>query len=423
MTTIHVRFTGAPRFTGSTPGAPRQWPPAPSRVFCALVSAVQSVQGADAALQALENATLSTIHHSDSGRHSDITAYVKGKKEAIKETKGTPGKNSPAGRNSATVTMASGWQSDIATEITLPGSRTPDIPEVFYTLEQDLDNDTVDTLDQLASQVAYVGRASDHAVLSVTNDPVEIPDGLTEYLVIPTDSDNRRVSLNTWFTGYHDRLAARWSIDDRNPEATTPVHLPPHPVTPTVSTIPVRRDDSGAHSALRFVDRVTAPARIPELIETLCQATDGAALPVFDPWRGTLIGVTLTAPDHSTELMSLHDTVNAIRPVETGPRSWIDRRYRSSDLWSSITPAHGPDGNTTWARVVADIRRQTGLDPHVRVRPSGTDPERRLIGPTPGPAMQTWDVLVSLPESVSGPLRVGYDTDRGAGVLDCHIRG
>ena len=391
---IEVRFAGRPTFAGTRGGDAVEWPPAPARVFAALVAGARG--RFNGALRALEHAPAPDIAVPESIALDPYITIPPSRRD----------QTGPSPKNPSTLTESRGGLHLGRTSF--PDMQTADVmkwggiphttvtprelvdPVVRFIVDgAALDDDQVRDLDTAARDVGYVGRSTDAAMVTVSRGPVP-DDDLT--LLRPTGRAGR---VRVWAPGY---LAA---LDDRFDRQMTTAHAPavvPRSSYATTGYLPVAQAPAGDLVLVRV-----SPSMPPRRAVTLMSRLDGA-VPLVNPHNDHLVGL---AADDADSLLDVLDDADV--DVDVPASYWAETIAGTGREWATAWPAHLPaDGALAWAWVARDVSAATGLD--VVDLDIDLEPAPRAGDGAPlTPGLQRWAVRVRLPEPVTGPLRVGPD--------------
>lgn len=196
-------------YDASTAGATAEWPPHPSRAFCALV-AVARDEADDRALTWLERQPPPSIWCAppEDVRHNNSQVFV------VTDETYNPGKK---GKSHAT------FPARTANARTYQWS-VPKTPVVQFVWPTEPDRDTAEALDRLACRVPYFGRASCPATASFVTATPSGKDGLVEYLPQPggtaliSSTSKIGVAYDGYLAGLRGAYAAgqrAWEIEAR----------------------------------------------------------------------------------------------------------------------------------------------------------------------------------------------------------------
>lgn len=388
--TIEVTFVGRPTFTGTSGSGDVEWPPAPARVFAALVAGARG--RFDDALRALENAPAPDIHAPYAIRLRDVTGSPPSRHatdlpsaKPPAPSKKTIGRRSFPDIETATVSQWAGAPYDVVGPYELAD------PVVRYIIDGDfLSDDDVAALDDAAADVGYLGRSTDTVAMSVTRGPAPERGALT--LMRATGRPGR---VRVWARGYLDALNARFAL--QNSPTPAPAMVTPH-VLSRVTYVPVAQVPGTDLVGLR----VTPSLQTSHATAVLRAAP--AAIPMVNPHSGAMIGAMVDAADFD----ALADAVEAAgAAIDVGAPYWSSMVAAAGTVWTTHWPAHLPvDGAAAWAWIVHDLSAATGVD--IGAIDVDLSPDRHARDGAPlTPGLDRWRVTVTFPEPVTGPLRLG----------------
>ncbi len=189
---IEVNFL-AHRFAASDghDGSPPEWPPAPARLFSALVSACEAEVGG--ALRWLEQQGSPVIHADETQLADPHPMWL------VTNSAHTPGGSARhPGRTNVLRSRQRRWLRTPRVVYEWPGARPDDA--------------TILALDDAARRVAYLGRPVSPAAVRVGHDPVDVT-GLQRW--DPGSDGFNTVRLRVPFEGYLDALIAAFEIGGR----------------------------------------------------------------------------------------------------------------------------------------------------------------------------------------------------------------
>ncbi|WP_236589176.1 type I-U CRISPR-associated protein Csb2 [Corynebacterium glucuronolyticum] len=418
-TWIVVNFYGLSRFSGQTADRKLEWPPSPARLFSALVSgaAIENDPRVWNAIEDLEMQPAPTIYFSEASNRVGFTTAPRSKRldplhSSASESKQEKQFREIVGRFPLPnySTTSNGGRLEHRS-----GAKIPFLPKVVYELGAELDNEIVELLDRAASNVSFLGRSTDHATVQIGNE--DPPADLEKW--VPGFGP---LELRVWGQGYLSALRTRFARDDRSKHGKLP--LPAHHKTDVTSTlVSYRRANSlQIPQALDFRFGAKMPSqKLGKVAEILA----GVAIPYISEYDRKVAGCVAQL-DHPLEKNSLIEKIkkNLKLDVEKVRDDTVQTRaiFGSHTAWRSLMPIHGvPDSTVMRARIISDAYQKFDTVPvSVDLTPADqiTQNERTSIfGPRRSPGMALWHTRVVMPFDIPGPVRVGWDQDRGAGIL------
>lgn len=412
------------RYHGRNAQGNPDWPPAPSRVFQALVAgAGHRTPEQTAALLAVENGSAPVIIASpDPVWGHDRLIYGKSHVAA-----GTQGKKkfSPSGSETDLKKLMGGYIPGFShrgigssTEsVTVAGSAELADTRVSYIYEGA--DKFVDILDEIATNIGYVGTAVDMVSVSVrkcesvmgwTDQQWEQQVAGRQMLEPAHNSQVKGKQLRVPAPGLLQRLDARYeskavpNFKGRSGHPTS--HMPEQ------SYLRMQRD-AGVFSL-----RISPALQGPGAARVLEQLTEKGTYPWFNPHRGDksslLTGVvSIGSVDSITQryqqLASLLIELTDTEP-EYGPAGWEQVLTSTSATWVSQSPLVMPGGpELVKAMVEHELSAQSGLsvdDLEVVVVPARG--QGRVDVPIcDGRGGRRWHVDVTFSDVVTGPFKVG----------------
>lgn len=403
---ITVGFLGAATFSGHTPSGSPEWPPAPARLFAALVAGASSgrSQAVSSALSALENAPDPIIVAEASAGKSAISPVVPhyinrpNTADSAKAAKKTVGAAFIVGATHLGSPSGGGTAEPFGDVRTLADP-------VTYLVSTGDDEAVAEALSEVACQISYVGRSWDAATVSVSC--VDVADVIGYAAEVA--GNRRRVwvpavvgtELRSWQPGllrdmdtvFDSDTGARWT------PGTRPVRYIPSVIEGDAQT-PV-----AAH--------LEHPLEGPAIGRMMDRLPEHAYLSVYPgPHRDTgRAAYCYTVGDDASIDARVTEVEAALEGLdfewELAPDSVL-RYTGTSDVWHSEVPvaASGP-GTYAADRVAVDVARAAGVAPEtVQVRVTRDLPEFSRVHAAPvGESL--WNVEVRTPVPVTGPLPVG----------------
>lgn len=398
---IDVNFLGASTFSGHLPGGAPEWPPAPARVFAALVAGAGSTrtEGTQAALTEVEVSPAPIIVAETPAGLSPLVAH-----HTNRTTADTHASDKIMG--AALLVGASGLGSPSGSAPAEPFGdvRTVAFP-VSYLLRVDDPEAVCSGLTDAAAQVSYVGRSWDTAALSVRVVDAEEPSeyaaalaGTTRGAWVPSATGTE---LRSWTSGL---LGTMDTVFDSDSGAR---------FTPACSPVRYRRSwvsEAASGVLAAHLERPVTGRAIARLAERLPSHAKVSVSPGVDRSRGRVsycytVGTVDSLDERITQVESA--LLGLDFEWDIAPDS-LGRYLDPSSRWCSEVPVSAPGPADYAADLVAvGVARAAGIEPsqvHVKVTPDVDHYSGVTVAPR---GERLWSAAVTTDVPVHGPLTVG----------------
>lgn len=440
---VNATFHGAQTFSGHTPGGDSEWPPSPARLFSALVAGAGAdrTHAQEEALTALQNAPAPLIVAARNMTPSTRLPHFVSRGVSSDQWASTSGKPIGVPRNKLVKLLGSRLTSAASLEIadgkTGGGGEAPafgdsvvvtDGVDYVVKLSDDADEETVAALNAAADRIGYLGRSTDTATVNVQKIPEHEQSGNAhKYATSLAASTHREVWVHTggrsaistrgWFPGLLSALDAVHKGETSGERLPHPSYLAPQWGYRIAIEVPAETAALVAH-----LDTPLTGRSIGRLMERM----PSHATVLVAPGRDTVYasashiytsGTTADIGERIDELADILADTNGGLDFDWDdvlPRL-VSRYIGESEQWFSAVPISCPGpAKYAAAKVALDIGRQTGVAPELlkvtATAPSG--PGSKVHPAAPGSRL--WDITVSSPQPLSGPLTAG---DTCSGVL------
>lgn len=397
---IDVTFLGASTFSGHLPDGGAEWPPAPARVFAALVAGAGSTrtEGTQEALTALEvSAAPIIVAESGAGASPVVPHYTNRTTAAAPLTKKVMG--------SALLVGASGLGSPDGGSSAEPFGdvRTVAFPVSYLVAVDDADQ-VSSGLATAAAQVSYMGRSWDSAVVSVQVVDAEEPSeyaaalaGSTRQVWVPSI---RGTELRSWSSGLLATMDAAFDSDSGR-------------YTPACSPVRYRKSwDTGSESGIlaAHLERPVTGRAISRLAERLPEHARVSVSPGSDR-AGGRVAYCYTVGDVDSLDERITQVESALEGIDfewdTPPAS-LGRYLDACSTWRSEVPVSAPGPADYAADLIAvGVARAADIEPsqvHVKVTPDVDHYSGVTVAPC---GQRLWSAAVTTDVPVTGPLTVG----------------
>lgn len=391
---IDVKFL-AGTFSGRDGRGKYEWPPAPSRIFQALVAAAgDRTREEDAALRAVETAPAPVVYaQAVPSPMNEVMTYVKDDLDhtALGKLIGS------------TVFPNIAMNLKGTREAVVSGAGNLVNPSVTYVIEGV--DEHAEVLDALAAGVAWLGRGYDLAAVTVRQedcvDTTTLPAGRLTW--VPAATGRASTLWSPGFLDHLDRLYESQTTD-------TPVQVTRGgEYRPEVRYLPV--PPAGSAVGIRIVPALSGR----KATDAVVACAEAGLYPWYSERANKLLGVLAFGPaetlDERTARAYGFAAAYSREEPEYAPEGWERFATATARSWRSTVPVTAP-GNFVMARatILSQLMRDYDVDPEqvtVTLARADTLAGRIQLPLTQSLGLESWHVDIVFPAPVTGPVQVG----------------
>lgn len=343
MITVAVDFDRT--FHGTDLAGRREWPPAPARLFAALVSGCHNAMLGEQTcavldcLRSIEGSPAPVIVTGPIALPDRETteAYVAAKPLAAKGSATAKELRKMHGR-----TKVHSPEPVLATS-------------VRYCIDADID---AELLDAAARGVSYVGTSTDTCTVQVSAGVADVSAGDVRWAPVPDPVGRNR----SWFPGLLDLLDARFEVQRRE-SVTVPVRQDQR--VSYVVDVQVPGQETGM-VPLAFGRPVRDSRQISTVMERVTAVVGGDVLPLVHAdvrhGDGTLLGVAVWGVEAASKALAASALGLESDPADRRMWMGLDRYFAAASVWRTALPVYAPADRAVASDYLAYLADRAGCE-------------------------------------------------------------